>query len=175
MILADEFIVLGDMVIEGGNAGDIIWANVGNDTMRGGNGVDVIDGGPGDDIIEGGLGNDVITLWPGSGFDSIDGGIGVTDTVEILGGIQSQVLVTRAANYPTYEFDIFFLGTPMAQIREVELLVMHDASIDLTTCTGAPGDVCNLCGNDALNGGEECDDGNNADGDGCAADCTAEY
>ena len=33
MILADAFIVLGDMVIEGGNAGDIIWANVGNDTV----------------------------------------------------------------------------------------------------------------------------------------------
>ena len=173
MILADEFIVLGDMVIEGGNAGDIIWANVGNDTVRGNNGVDLLDGGPGDDIIEGGLGNDVITLWPGSGFDSIDGGIGVTDTIEIL-AIQSQILITPAADV-SYEFDVFFLGTPMAQIREVELVVMNDLSIDLTACTGTPADVCNLCGNDALNGGEGCDDGNNVDGDGCAADCTAEY
>ncbi len=52
---------------------------------------------------------------------------------------------------------------------------MDDASIDLTTCTGSAPDICNLCGNDALNGGEGCDDGNNVDGDGCAADCTAEY
>jgi len=175
IILADEFISLDNMVIEGGNTGDIIWANVGDDTVRGGNGVDLIDGGPGDDIIEGGLGNDVITLWPGSGFDSIDGGTGVVDTVEILGVIQSQILVMQAANYPTYEFDIFFLGVPMAQVRTAELIVMDDASIDLTMCTGAPNDVCNLCGNDALNGGEECDDGNNVDGDGCRADCTAEY
>jgi cysteine-rich repeat protein len=175
MILADEFISLDSMLIEGGNAGDMIWANVGNDTLRGGNGVDRLDGGPGDDIIEGGLGNDVITLWPGSGFDSIDGGVGATDTVEILGSIQSQVTITRAANYPTYEFDLLFLGEPMAQIRLAELLVMDDASIDLSTCTGPDADVCNLCGNDALNGGEECDDGNNLDGDGCASDCTAEY
>jgi cysteine-rich repeat protein len=174
LCLADEFIILGDMLIEGGNAGDIIWANVGNDTVRGNNGIDRLDGGPGDDIVEGGLGDDVITVWPGSGFDSIDGGTGVTDTVEILRGIQSQVLIMPAAN-STYEFDIFFLGTPMAQMRRVELLVMLDASIDLTTCTGSPGDVCNLCGNDALNGGEGCDDGNNVDGDGCTADCKAEY
>ncbi len=173
LILADEFIVLGDMVIEGGNAGDIIWANVGNDTLRGNNGVDLLDGGPGDDIIEGGLGNDVITLWPGSGFDSIDAGVGEIDTIEIL-AIQSQILITPAADV-SYEFDVFFLGTPMAQIREVELVVMNDLSIDLTACTGTPADVCNLCGNDALNGGEGCDDGNNVDGDGCAADCTAEY
>ena len=116
----------------------------------------------------------MITLWPGSGFDSIDGGTGVTDTIEIL-GIQSQVTIVPAASFPTYEFDLLFLGTPMAQIRTAELLVMDDASIDLTLCTGAPSDVCNLCGNDALNGGEGCDDGNNVDGDGCAADCTAEY
>jgi cysteine-rich repeat protein len=175
LCLADEFIILGDMLIEGGNAGDIIWANVGNDTVRGNNGIDRLDGGPGDDIVEGGLGDDVITVWPGSGFDSIDGGVGVTDIVEILGGIQSQVLIMPAANSLTYEFDIFFLGTPMAQMIRVELLVMLDASIDLTTCTGSPGDVCNLCGNDALNGGEGCDDGNNVSGDGCRADCTAEY
>jgi cysteine-rich repeat protein len=63
----------------------------------------------------------------------------------------------------------------MVQIREVELLEVNDALIDLTTCTGSAGDVCNLCGNDALNGDEGCDDGNNIDGDGCAADCVAEY
>jgi cysteine-rich repeat protein len=172
MFLADEHIVLQDMVIEGGNDMDRVWGNVGDDTVRGNNGPDLLDGGPGDDIIEGGLGDDTITLWPGSGFDSISGGIGTVDRVEI-DAIQSQILITP--NLSGYEFDIFYLRTPMAQIREVELLVMNDASIDLTTCTGGPGDVCNLCGNDALNGGEGCDDGNNVDGDGCAADCTAEY
>ena len=89
--------------------------------------------------------------------------------------IQSQILISPAPSLSGYEFDIFYLGTPMAQIREVELLVMNDASIDLTTCTGPDDDVCNLCGNDDLNGGEGCDDGNNVDGDGCTADCISEY
>ncbi len=171
VILADASVVLGDMLIEGGNEGDLIWANVGNDTVRGGNGGDLLDGGPGDDIIEGGNGDDTITLWPGSGDDSILGGNG-TDTVEIK-AIQSQILIAPAA-FP-YAFEILYLGTRMAQASEVELIDMIDASVDLATCTGSAPDICNLCGNDALNGGEGCDDGNNVDGDGCAADCTAEY
>jgi cysteine-rich repeat protein len=172
MFLADDYITLQGMVIEGGNDMDRVWANAGNDTVRGNNGPDLLDGGRGDDIIDGGLGNDTITLWPGSGFDSISGGLGTVDRVEI-DAIQSQILITP--NLGGYEFDIFYLGMPMAQIMEVELLVMNDASIDLATCTGPDGDVCNLCGDDALNGGEGCDDGNNVDGDGCAADCTSEY
>jgi cysteine-rich repeat protein len=173
LVLADEFIVLGTMRLLGGNTADLIWANSGDDQIFGNNGNDIIDGGPGDDIIDGGFGDDTIALWPGSGFDSITGGPGVADTVEV-DAMQSQILITPAAN-PSYEFDIFYLGNPMAEMTEVELLDLSDASIDLTTCTGAPTDVCNLCGNDMLNGGEECDDGNNVDGDGCASDCTAEY
>ncbi|RLB48920.1 MAG: hypothetical protein DRJ42_22155 [Deltaproteobacteria bacterium] len=178
LFLADDFIVLGNMLIDGGNTPDLLWANAGDDIVRGKDGKDIIDGGPGDDIIEGGNANDTITLWPGSGFDSIFGGDGITDNSVLdrveIDAIQSQILISPALN-PSYQFDIFYLGTPMAQITEVELLVMNDATIDLTLCTGGAGDVCNLCGNNALNGGEECDDGNNASGDGCAADCTAEY
>jgi len=173
LFLADDYIVLGDMVIEGGNTPDLLWANAGDDIVRGNNGNDIIDGGPGNDVIEGGSGNDTIALWPGSGLDAISGGIGAADRVEI-DAEQSQILISPSAT-PGYEFDIFYLGTLMAVITEVELLVMNDTFIDLVTCTGGAGDVCNLCGNGALNGGEECDDGNNVNGDGCAADCTAEY
>ena len=35
-------------------------------------------------------------------------------------------------------------------------------------------DIDALCGDGELDEGEECDDGNNVDGDGCAADCTIE-
>jgi cysteine-rich repeat protein len=179
MFLADDFIVLQNMVIEGGTNGDLLWANAGDDTVRGNMGDDLIDGGLGDDMIQGGPGDDTITLWPGSGFDSVSGDLGsgnmsLTDRVEV-DAIQSQILISPAPSLSGYEFDIFYLGIPMAQIREVELLVMNDASIDLTTCTGPDDDVCNLCGNDDLNGGEGCDDGNNVDGDGCAADCISEY
>ncbi len=167
--LADNFIVLNDMVLEGGNAGDILWANAGNDTVRGNNAPDLLDGGPGDDTIEGGNGDDTITLWPGSGFDSIAGGADA-DRVEI-DAEQNQILISPAAN-PSYEFDVFYLGTPMAQIREVELLVLNDTFIDLAACVAG---VCDVCGNGALNWGEECDDGNSIDGDGCESDCTTVY
>ena len=170
--LADEFVVLADMEIHGGNAPDVLWANVGNDILRGDNGPDLLDGGPGDDTIYGDTGDDTITLWPGSGFDSIDGGNGIDQVV--VDAEQNQITITPAAN-PGYEFEIAYLGTPMAQLIRTEFIEMGDALIDLSLCTGSAGDVCNLCGNDALNGGEECDDGNNIDGDGCAADCTAEY
>lgn len=167
--LADDFIVLDSMVLEGGSAADVVWANAGNDTLRGNDGVDLLDGGPGDDTIEGGNGDDTITLWPGSGFDSISGGPG-TDQVEI-DAEQNQILISPAAN-PSYEFDVFYLGTPMAQIREVELLVLNDTFIDLTACVAG---VCDVCGNGDLNWGEECDDANAVNGDGCASDCTSEY
>jgi cysteine-rich repeat protein len=175
LMLADDFVVLQGMTLEGGVTNDVIWANAGDDTLLGNEGVDRLDGGPGNDIMQGGNGGDLFTLWPGCGFDSITGGLvgGAPDRVEIL-AFQSQVLITPAAD-PSYEFDLYHLGVPLAQIREIQEVVMNDATIDLATCTGPATDVCNLCGNDALNGVEECDDGNNDDGDGCAADCTAEY
>lgn len=167
--LADEFIVLGDMVLEGGTANDLIWANAGDDTLRGNDGDDLLDGGPGNDLIEAGSGDDLITLWPGGAFDSVLGGSGI-DTLDI-NAQQNQITITLAAN-PAYEYDILYLGLPMAEITEIETLVLNDVTIDLTACAGAD---CGLCGNGTLNGGEECDDGGNVDDDGCAANCTSEY
>jgi uncharacterized repeat protein (TIGR01451 family) len=47
--------------------------------------------------------------------------------------------------------------------NEVETTVLND-------CDGGP-----ICGDGVLDPGEECDDGNNVDGDGCSADCKIEY
>lgn len=168
LFLADPYVMLADMIAEGGNANDLLWANAGDDIVRGLNGNDIIDGGPGDDRIEGGEGNDLIALWPGSGFDSINGGNGV-DTVTIS-ALQSQILIAPAAN-PSYQFDVSYNGTPMAQLVRVETIDLLDGTINLTACSGG---VCNLCGNGSINGGEECDDGNTIDGDGCTGDCRHE-
>ena len=120
------------MEIQGGNAGDVLWANAGNDILRGNNGDDLLDGGPGNDIIFGETGDDTITLWPGSGFDSIDGGNGTDAIRVVVDAEQNQITITPAAS-TSYEFDIFYLGTPMAQIIRVELIEMGDALIDLTS------------------------------------------
>ncbi len=48
--------------------------------------------------------------------------------------------------------------------------IRQDWAIDSATCTGAEP----FCGDGNLDPGEECDDGNNMDGDGCSAHCTVE-
>jgi cysteine-rich repeat protein len=165
---AEPFVTTIDMTFDGGSSDDVIWANGGDDAINGNTGDDIMDGGPGNDAIFGGLGADEITMGHDNGFDSISGGTG-TDRLTI-NALQSQILIDPSMN-PSFEFDIYYNGTLIAEVTEVELFELLDGSIDLTACVGG---VCALCGNDALNGGEECDDGNLTNGDGCASDCTVE-
>ena len=81
-----------------------------------------------------------------------------------------QITILPAGN-ASYEFDIFYLGTWIAQITEIEQFNTLDTSIDLTACVAG---VCQLCGDAVVNGGEECDDGNTDPGDGCDASCLLE-
>lgn len=74
VILASNDIVLGDTFIDGGDSGDIIWANAGDDTINGRGGDDIIDGGPGNDLISGGDGDDILN--GGDGDDTLDGDAG---------------------------------------------------------------------------------------------------
>ena len=165
---SDKYINLISMNIQGQNANDVIWANSGDDFIDGGNGNDILDGGPGNDVILGGAGQDDITMGYDNGIDSVFGGPG-SDRLSI-NALASQITIAPAGN-AGYEFDIFYLANWIAQIAQVEELSTMDASIDLTACVAG---VCNLCGDGVLNGGEECDDGNLADSDGCASDCTQE-
>lgn len=165
---ADLYINTVPMALIGQNANDILWANSGDDFLNGGNGNDTLDGGPGNDIILGGAGLDVITMGYDNGVDTVDGGPGF-DQMSI-NALASQILIAPAGN-PGYEFDLFYLSTWLAQIEAVEQLNTIDTSIDLTACVAG---VCDLCGDGILNGGEQCDDGNLTNGDGCASDCTVE-
>lgn len=72
--LSSTEFILGDVSISGGRGNDILWGNVGNDTISGAQGDDIIDGGPGNDILNGNLDNDIIT--GGIGDDRINGGSG---------------------------------------------------------------------------------------------------
>jgi cysteine-rich repeat protein len=166
--LADKFIALIGMTLNGGNNDDVLWANAGNDVLFGNNGDDLIDGGPGSDFINGDLGNDRVTMGPRDGFDTVIGSSGI-DRFSVS-ALLSQLTIAPAAN-PSYTFDIYYLETRIAEITAFERFDALNGSIDLTVCIGG---VCSLCGNDDLNGGEECDDGNVVNGDGCASDCTVE-
>ena len=71
----------GDIIMNGEDGDDYLWASVGNDTLNGGNGVDNLFGGFGDDTISGDAGDDELygslgndTVFGGSGNDTIYGG-----------------------------------------------------------------------------------------------------
>jgi len=168
LFLADKFVTLQNMTLYGSNTGDVLWGNAGDDLIYGNNGNDIIDGGPGNDGIVGDSGDDLITWWPGAGFDHIWGANNY-DTVQ-MEALLSQLQIVPSAE-AGWTFDVYYLGNLAARLLDVELLTALNGSIDLTACTAG---VCNLCGNGVLNGGEECDDGNLTDGDGCSSSCTVE-
>ena len=167
---ADKYINTIPMQLMGQNAADVLWANSGDDFLDGGNHNDILDGGPGSDVILGGNGADLITMGYDNGVDSVFGGNGLWTDQLSINALASQITIAPAMS-SSYEFDIYYLGTWIAQITEVEELVTIDTTTDLTVCVAG---VCPLCGNGTLNGGEECDDGNLDNGDGCASDCTVE-
>jgi Ca2+-binding RTX toxin-like protein len=57
-----------------GTPGAIVWGNLGNDTLDGGDGNDQVRGGQGDDSVSGGAGDDFVSGDRGN--DTISGGAG---------------------------------------------------------------------------------------------------
>jgi Ca2+-binding RTX toxin-like protein len=66
----------------GGNQGDTLTGNGGENILSGGAGADTFDGRGGDDILDGGTGNDTFIMSSTSGNDTIDGGGGLNDTLD---------------------------------------------------------------------------------------------
>lgn len=156
--LASTTISLGDLVIVGGASGDIIWSNVGNDTIDGQRGDDQIHGGPGNDLIYGndgddtlfgGLGSDEIYL--GAGTDIANGGPGEDVFVELVdaatdlisGGADDDLLefpwastsvTISPSSDPNYQLDITRLdnGIVEVRLRDVEFAEFSDGPMDLT-------------------------------------------
>ncbi len=62
------------VIISGGEGDDILWGNVGSDTINGAEGDDILDGGPGHDNLFGEADNDYLS--GGDGNDNLDGGAG---------------------------------------------------------------------------------------------------
>lgn len=91
IVMASDTVVLGNMLIDGGRADDILWGNAGNDSINGSDGNDIIDGGPGNDTLLGQNDND--KLNGGDGNDTVNGGLGV-DLVAGDAGNDSLVFVT---------------------------------------------------------------------------------
>ncbi len=75
----------GDDIVTSGDGNDVIYAGSGADTVTAGAGDDTIFGGTGDDLMNGGDGNDIFMVTAMQGADTINGGAGWIDTLELAG------------------------------------------------------------------------------------------
>jgi Ca2+-binding RTX toxin-like protein len=124
------------------DTGDMIFANLGDDTVIAGSGADTIDGSDGNDVLDGGIGDDSITGGPGN--DTIDGGDG-NDTID--GGDGADLLRGGADN------DIIRLGSNGPALG-VEIAFGGSGNDDLTG-NGSAGSFAHLFGgegNDTIRG-----------------------
>ena len=75
----------GDDTVATGSGDDAIYAGSGDDTVSAGAGDDTIYGGTGDDLLSGGDGSDLFVFTSVQGNDTVDGGAGWTDVLELAG------------------------------------------------------------------------------------------
>ena len=85
-----------------------------------------------------------------------------------LNGITTQYPATLVANVPatpgTYTWSAAWHGGANDGLAHSDVYVQFKFDVVATP----------TCGDGNLDGGEECDDGNNTNGDSCASDCTIE-
>jgi hypothetical protein len=93
---------LGNDTVRGGGGDDVLDGGSGHDTLEGNAGDDVLVGGAGNDIVKGGAGEDI--LVKGSGTDTLDGGAGDDEFIgssELpAGGVHVPVIDWAAALPP---------------------------------------------------------------------------
>ncbi len=142
--LADTEIAYGDVNIFGGEGNDILWSNIGNDTIYGAGGDDIIDGGPGNDMLYGNADNDQI--FGGAGDDRLEGGDG--DDI-LYGGTDLGLMSFDKSFVDNITFpdlvsgvniaNLIPPGSPALGINSDNLSVDYDANATLTFRDGFAG------------------------------------
>ena len=159
----------GSDCIVGGSFNDQLFGGEGNDQLLGEGGDDLLDGGPGDDVIDGGSGKDTIIGGPGNdkligeGDDDtfiIHAGDVPAGQVETINGGSGTDKVIFSFDPGTVTPPNFTVTDPVTKGTYKFVLVEKV--------------VTSLCGNGKVDPGEQCDDGNNENGDGCSSSCQRE-
>lgn len=122
--VASTSFTLGNLFINGGSGGDLIWSGSGNDLLQGVDGNDILDGGPGNDSLAGGNGNDI--LYGGTGSDTA-----------VYSGNLSSYTITRTS---PDQFDVQGF-TYLDHLTGIEFAQFSDQTIDLSTVGGGPSAV----------------------------------
>jgi cysteine-rich repeat protein len=166
----------GDDLLDGGAGGDELIGGSNNDTMYGGadndrlfgeSGDDFIDGGDGDDLMNGGSNND--TLRGGLGRDAVYGG-GGDDTIlvragDVPGGAKETLSGDTGIDTVVFDFDPGAVTLP-------DVDVIDPSTNGTYRLRGVEAVIVEVCGNGTVGLGEQCDDGNRSNGDGCDSNCT---
>jgi len=76
--------------LNGGDGNDVLFGDLGNDTLNGGNGRDILFGGLGDDLLSGGTGADVFHFGRLEGKDTITDFNTAEDSIIIDDGLRVQ-------------------------------------------------------------------------------------
>jgi cysteine-rich repeat protein len=157
----------GDDDLNGGSENDTMYGGTGNDRLFGEGGGDFLDGGDGDDFLNGGSDND--TLRGGLGRDAVfgEGGddtilvqagdvpAGAEETLSGDDGFDTAALDFDPGPVTLPDFDVIDPGTHGTyHFRSIERIIID------------------RCGNGVVGPGEQCDDGNRGNGDGCDSNCT---
>jgi len=159
----------GDDFLNGGTNNDAVYGGNGNDTLAGEGGDDLLDGGEGDDFLNGGSNNDL--LKPGPGLDRVFGSSGddtiIVHSFDVPPGAEEKI--SGDTGFDTVVLD-FEPEEPITISPDFE--VVDPASQGTYKFTSIEAVVFDTCGNGVLGPGEECDDNNRANGDGCDFNCT---
>ena len=135
----------GDNMLDGGAGADTLAGGAGADTLAGGTGTDTLNGGTGDDRLTGGAGAD--TLDGGTGADTLNGGQGTRDwaTYAASGAGVSVSLVSGASNTGGHA-----AGDVLSSIENIE----GSGHNDMIAGDNGGNALSGGAGNDALNGGD---------------------
>jgi T1SS-143 domain-containing protein len=142
----------GNDDLHGNSGDDQIWGGAGNDTIHGDFGDDTITGGLGDDTLYGDNGNDLFIYKFGDGHDTIDGGAGSSNRLNVTGNNDEQSLVMTATTATDFTVETDGDSTPeitATNVQKVNIAVGggHDTvtivdgdNDDTITVTGAAHD-----------------------------------
>jgi cysteine-rich repeat protein len=159
----------GDDELNGGSNNDSLYGRNDDDRLFGEAGDDLLDGGDGDDYLNGGSNNDL--LRPGLGQDRVSGQ-GGDDTIvvhagDVPAGAEEEIGGDTGNDTLTLDFDPGPVTFPNFEI-------VDPATNGTYKVTGVEGIIVEICGNGVADPGEECDDDNRTNGDGCDDECHRE-
>lgn len=110
-----------ELLLDGGNGNDVLWAGAQNDVLIGGPGNDTLNGGPGNDTLSGGSGADHFKFSGPFGKDTVtDWELG-DDTLSFYNINQSEIIITNNTISYGLENSILFSNLSEEEVLSISI------------------------------------------------------